>query len=116
MEKANWQTFSELSNIDDDFELLPSVDAGIELLNSKLHSAGIESIPKSSGMFRRKPVPWWSDTIRSLHRSTRRALTHLRRHRNEENVIAYKKSRALLRRAIKEAKRRSWSDFVSSLK
>ena len=114
LEKADWQTFSELSNVEDDVELLPSVDAAIEVLNNKLHYAGIESIPRSSGIFSHRPVPWWSDTIRTLHRATRRALTHLRRHRNDENLIAYKKSRALLRRTIKEAKRRSWSNFVST--
>ena len=115
LEKADWQNFKTLSEVSENVDDLPNTDRGIEIINDKLISAGFESIPRTTGIFKRRPVPWWSDTIKELHRATRRLLTRLRRHRTDENLIAYKKSRALLRRTIKEAKRQSWSKFVSSI-
>ncbi|XP_076058579.1 uncharacterized protein LOC143035597 [Oratosquilla oratoria] len=113
-EKADWTKFEELSTVQNSIDSFSSVEAALEYLNDTLYTAGINSIPKSSGKFRRRPVPWWSDTIRNLHRATRRALTRLHCHRNDENLVAYRKSRALLRRTIKEAKHQSWAKFVSS--
>ena len=115
IDKADWQKFKLQSEVAETVADLPTVDSCIDILISKLISAGFEFIPRTTGIFKHRPVPWWSDTIRQLHRATRRSLTRLRRHRNEENLVAYKRNRAILRRAIKEAKRQSWSNFVSSI-
>ena len=112
IDKADWQKFRLQSEVAENVADLPTVDSCIDILISKLISAGFESIPRTTGIFKHRPVLWWSVTIRQLHRATRRALTRLRRHRNVENLVAYKRNRAMLRRAIKEAKRQSWSNFV----
>ena len=80
-----------------------------------MYSAGIQSIPRSSGLFKHRPVPWWCEELRHLHRATRTALTRLRKHRNEENLIEYKRCRANFRRKMKAARQQSWASFVSSI-
>ena len=115
LDRADWLKFKELSSISQDITELPSIAAAIELLNGKLFGAATQSIPKSTGRFRRRPVLWWSEDCRILHRATRRALTRYRRHRTEENLIEYKKCRACFRRFMKSARRQSWMSFVSSL-
>ena len=115
LDKANWCLFKELSKIDVNVEDIPSVDEAMDVLNGTLHSAGVDSIPKTTGSFHRRPVPWWTDELKRLHRATRTALTRCRRHRTEENIIEYKKCRANFRRMIKLARRCSWTKFVSSI-
>ena len=100
-----------LSSIDD----MSTVNDAVDLLNGTLHSAGVASIPRTTGLFRRRPVPWWSNELKILHRATRTALTRCRNHRTEERVIEYKRNRARFRRAIKAARRQSWANFVSSI-
>ena len=93
-DRADWGKFKELSEIITDAEDCPTVDEGIELVNNKFHSAALGSIPRTSGLFKRRPVPWWSEEIKLLHRATRKSLTRLRRHRTEENLIEYRRNRA----------------------
>ena len=115
LEKADWKKFGELSEIEADAGEFQTVDDAIDLLNGTLHTAGVQSIPRSSGLFRRRPVPWWTPQLQILHRATRKALTRLKRHHTEVNKITYKKCRAKFRRAMKEARRLSWSSYVSSI-
>ena len=115
LEQADWKKFHDLSDIESDANEFLTIDDAIDLLNGTLHTAGVNSIPKSTGVFRRRPVPWWSNELQVLHRLTRTSLTRCRRHRTEANVIFYKKCRAQFRRAVKIARRQSWSSFVSSV-
>ena len=115
LNKADWKKFQELSDIEGDADDFHTVDDAIDLLNGTFHTAGVHSIPRSTGLFRRRPVPWWSLELQVLHRLTRRSLTRLRRHRTEENLIFYKKCRAQFRRAVKAAKRESWISYVASI-
>ena len=115
LNKADWTKFCELSEIEGNANEFPSVNDAIDLLNGTLHTAAQHTIPRTSGLFRRRPVPWWSEELRILHRATRTALTRVRRHRTEENLIAYKKCRAQFRRTMKAARRQSWVSFVSTI-
>ena len=115
LEKVDWKKFKELSEIEADAEEFEHIDNAIDLLNGTLHTEGTHSIPRSSGNFRRRPLPWWTPQLQTLHRATRTSLTRLKRHHTEANKIFYKKCRAQFRRAIKEARRQSWSSFVSTV-
>ena len=103
LDKANWALFKELSVIGTNVDDISTVNEAVDLLNNSLHAAGVNSIPKSTGVFKRRPVPWWTEELKIMHRATRVAVTHCRRHRCDVNVIHYKKCRAQLRRMIKAA-------------
>ena len=115
LNKADWGKFKEYSEIEGDAGDFPTVDDAIDLLNGTLLTAALHSVPKTTGLFKRRPVPWWSEELRVLHRATRIALTRCRKHRSEVNVIIYKRCRAQFRRAMKIARRQSWASFVSSI-
>ena len=57
LDKADWALFKDKSEINENADDLPSVNDGIDLLNTTLHSAGLQSIKRSTGLFRRRPVP-----------------------------------------------------------
>ena len=115
LDKADWPLFRELSEISTSIGEFQSVDDAIDYVNSTLITAGLQSIPKSSGIFKRRPVPWWSEKCRIAHRAMRAAFTRYRKHRTDYYFIQYRKYRAKFRRQIKEARRESWSKFVSSI-
>ena len=114
-DKANWTLFRDLSYIDSDANDLPSVDDAVQLLNSVYYRAGHKAIPRTSGKFHRKPIPWWNLECRNAHRAMRAAFTRYRRHRCEHYIISFKKSRSRFRRIIKKARRESWMIFLSTI-
>ena len=114
-DQANWLLFQELSHIEADINDLPSVNEAVFYLNSIFIDAGNQSIPKTSGQFHRKPVPWWNIECRIKHKAMRAAFTRYRRRRCAHYLISFKKARARFRRQIKKARRESWILFLSSI-
>ena len=115
IKKANWQLFKELSKINANAYGFPTVDDSLDYLNTCYYSAGMQSIPRTSGVFKCRPVPWWSKECQLAHRTFRTAQTRLRHHKTEHNVIETKKARALFRFKIKNARKSSWQSYVSAL-
>ncbi|MEL6986791.1 MAG: reverse transcriptase domain-containing protein [Bacteroidota bacterium] len=107
--------YNEISEINDNANDFPSVDEAIHFLNSTLFSSGLQSIPRTTGIFNRRPVPWWSNDCRIAHRTMRAAYSRYKRHNSEYYKIEFKKARANFRRVIKTARKDSWSNFVSSI-
>ena len=66
-DKANCPLFEELSHIEVDANEMPTVDEAIFYLNTIFINAGNHSIPKTSGKFHQKPVPWWDAQCHILH-------------------------------------------------
>ncbi|XP_076057241.1 uncharacterized protein LOC143034778 [Oratosquilla oratoria] len=114
-DRADWPLFKELSNIEADVNDLPTVSEAISYLNSILINAANHSIPKTSGKFRRKPVPWWNIQCTIRHKAMRAAFTRYRRHRCTVYLICFKKARAQFRWHIKKARRECWILFLSSI-
>ena len=115
LDRANWLLFRDLSTIIIDANDIPTIDEAIQLVNTVFYNAGVQSIPRSSGTFHRKPMPWWNTQCRIAHRSMRAAFTRYRRHRCSHYLISFKKARARFRRQIKTARRESWRIFISSI-
>ena len=88
IDKADWSRFQELSEITISAEEVSSVEEGVQLASNTLYTAGLQTIPRTTGVFKRRPIPWWSDAISELHRATRRALTRLRRRRSDK-IFSY---------------------------
>ena len=113
--KAKWQVFKELTKIIVNIDDFLTVDDALDFLNTTYYSAGLQSIPRTSGNFRCRPVPWWSRECQLAHRAFRAAQTHQRRHRTEHYIIEAKKARAHFRLKIKHARKFSWQSYVSSI-
>ena len=115
LDKANWALFRTLTFLEvyaDDFE---TVDDALDFLNDVIVKAGLEAIPRSSGKFARKPVPWWTIQCSITRKAMRAALTRYRRNPCDLYLLSYKKARARFRYQIKQAKRQSWIKYLSSI-
>ena len=113
--RANWPLFKELSHIEADVSDLPTVNEAVHYLNSIFINAGNRSIPRTSGKFHRKPVPWWNIQCTIRHKAMRAAFTRYRKHKCAHYLISFKKARAHFRWQIKQARRQCWILFLSSI-
>ena len=110
LRKANWSDFNTRME-----ELVASPADSMESFTSKILYSATETIPRTTGMPRRPPVPWWTDECKEAIRARRRAFRVFDRMSTAENLVAFRKARARARRTIKEAKRISWMKYVSQL-
>ena len=115
MKKANWPMYAEKSSIEAVAEDFPVIDDAIDLLNTTLFTAGLQSISRTTGIFARKPVPWWNQECRIAHKRMRAAKTRLRRHNCDHYRVQYKKARAKFRFKIKKSRKGCWSVYISSI-
>ena len=115
LRRADWVTFREESSISDTADNFPSVNDALDFLITILFAAGLQSIPRSSGIFKRRPVPWWSDKCHEAHRTMRAAFTRYRRRMCQYFLVEFRKARARFRFIIKKARKESWKIFISSI-
>lgn len=113
--KADWEKFETVCDT-----LLPSIqNESIDQWNSDLtgliSAAAASAIPKKGIGLQRKAVPWWSKECDEAIKERNSAFRLLRRYPTVDNLIQYKRCRALARRVIKSAKRDSWREYCSSL-
>ena len=115
IDRANWGLYKEKSSINVIAQDFPYIDDAIDLLNTTLFTAGLQTIPRSTGMFIRRPVPWWNAKCKVAHRTMRTAKTRYRRHNSCNYKIEYHKARAQFRLIIKKSRKNCWSIFLSSI-
>lgn len=114
IKKADWTGFAESLSFNDNEN--DDVDLIIEHFCTNIIRAAELHVPRSSSTPRRVPVPWWTEGCRDAILARKRALRLFQRHPTEENFIQFKRFRAKARRTICEAKKVSWTKYVSSLK
>jgi len=116
LDKADWQRFTELSSPVRPLADFKTCDEAVTYFTDALHSAALQSVPKTSGRFPKRPVPWWSAACTDVVREKRVAFSRLRRHRGDPQCLeAFRRARARARRTLKEAQRSSWKAYLSSI-
>ena len=113
-EKADWTKFRTLTN-----NFIPpntdNIDELMDALNSFIIEAATNSIPISKGKCNRIPVPWWNAACQEATAQKKRDERAMKRNPTTANKIAYKRSRALSRKILNQARRESWMNYVSSI-
>ena len=112
--KADWVEF-EASVENSILARTETIAMSAEDFTSLLLNSADGCIPKTSGKPRRTPVPWWTEECGDAIRVRKRAFKMFDRRSTTDNLIAFKKARAVARRTIKEAKAVSWRNYVNSL-
>ena len=115
LDKANWALFRTLTFLEIDIEDFQSVDDALDLLSKVIIDAAQKTIPRTSGKFKRRPVPWWNLQCRIARKAMRAAFTRYRKNQCSYYLICFKKARARFRYQVKQAKRQSWVDFISKI-
>ncbi len=88
-------------------------DATQYLSNKLVHLASICTPPNKPP--RRKLVPWWNTECAEALHNRRRALKTLKRNPTLENHINFSRLQAKARFTFKQAKRKSWQNYTSSI-
>ena len=115
VQKANWQLFEKLSffNQSDDNE--SDIILKLENFNKKIIKAAEIAIPRSKTNPKRRSVPWWSKEIQNAIRDRRKSLRLFNASPSTPNLINFKKNRARAKYLIKQAKKRSWEEYISTI-
>ncbi|XP_076066111.1 uncharacterized protein LOC143039755 [Oratosquilla oratoria] len=115
LKAANWSLFGELCSGLSDLRVDDPTQAYKQFVSIVLNAAG-GSIPISRPPIGRPPVPWWDTTCRKLRDTARSCYRRFRRLPTEANKMVYQKAVANKRKYMKEAKRMSWQNYVSTIK
>ena len=116
LDKADWHLFTQLTTSFRPLTDFDTCDEAAMYCANAIHSAAIQSIPKTKGQFPKRPVPWWNADCSIAIREKRAAFSRLRRHRGDPHCLeAFKQTRARTRRILKEAQRKSWKSYLSSI-
>ena len=114
-ERADWEEFGRNTQN----YTAPAGESGVnekvESITNFLIQAAKKAIPETGGLPGKVPVPWFDDECRRVHKLRKRAARKLRRRQTLENVVAYKRAKALCRWTFKKAKRESWKNYLSSI-
>lgn len=86
-----------------------------QAVTSAILLAASKNIPLSTGRLRRPRVPWWSETVANAIIEKRRTLAVFRKHMNSENLLAFKRAKALARRAVRQAKEETFARMTEEL-
>ena len=116
LDVADWELFNDFIDFTSLLSDFNTADEAVEYFTSTLYRAAVRSIPQSSGIFSRRPVPWWTDDCAAARKEYRSAYSRFRARRNSEFLkVQYKRARAKYRLNLKNARRKSWRDYVSSI-
>lgn len=113
IDKADWHLYQTNLNFDN----ITNEDVNIsceQITNAILQSAEL-SIPKSSHTPKRPPVPWWSKEISQSIKNRNKSLRTFKQYPTEENLQHFRIKKAQCRKLIRESKKKSWNNFVSTL-
>lgn len=113
--KADWTTYRETAsppNIEMD---MLDIDTANTLLTDTIINAATATIPKSSENPKRPPVPWFNQACKEARKERRRALRRFQNNMNQENLIAYKRQRAICRRTFNKSRTESWQQFLTTI-
>lgn len=116
LDRADWHQFKELCSPVCSVADFGSSDEAVTYFTDRLHSAALQSVPRTSGHFPKRPVPWWTPACSAAVRAKRAAFSRLCHHRDDPYCLqAFRRARARARRVLKEARRASWKAYVSSI-
>jgi len=80
-----------------------------------IHEAAAKCIPKTSNKNRTKNTPYWSKKCNDAVNCRKRAQRKMRKTRDIEDCIQYRKSKAEAQKIIREEKKRCWKNYCNSL-
>ena len=73
------------------------------------------TIPKTNPNHGKNPTSWWDENCEKAIKDKRNALKKLRKTCHPSDLVAYKRTSAIARRTIKNAKRLDWEHFCNNL-
>ena len=117
LRKANWGAYSMMCSRK--LEGLNQNNEGIDDFNARIteamQSTAVEIIGKGSGSEQRHMVPWWTDECKKAVQARNKAFKKVKASFSFNDLIEYKKTQAVVRRVIRQAKRNQWQQFCNTI-
>ncbi|GFW35798.1 probable RNA-directed DNA polymerase from transposon X-element [Trichonephila clavipes] len=92
-----------------------AVDEAVFNVTEAIRNAADAAIPRTSNYPRKLCKPWWNASCQQAKKEQRRAWGIFRRYPTTDNLIAFKRAKALARRIRRQCQRESWIQYVSSI-
>lgn len=115
IERAEWDSYAELAHLPDHAFNSLAIDEASEEITSILLTASMSCIPMSSTRFPEYPKPWWSAECANARKYKNACWGKFRRYPSTDNLIEFKRSKAALRRTIRQQKRTSRRRYLSKI-
>ncbi|GFY31925.1 putative RNA-directed DNA polymerase from transposon X-element [Trichonephila clavipes] len=112
--RADWDKFTRLAIITGTMVQNRAVDEAVFNVTEAIRNAADAAIPRTSNSPRKLCKPWWNASCQQAKKEQRRAWGIFRRYPTSDNLIAFKRAKALARR-IRQCQRESWIQYVSSI-
>ncbi|GFX91013.1 putative RNA-directed DNA polymerase from transposon X-element [Trichonephila clavipes] len=106
--RADWDKFTRLAIITGIMVKNRAVDDAVLNVTEAIRNAADAAIPKTSNLTRKLCKPWWNSSCQQAKKEQRRAWGIFRRYPTTENLIAFKRAKALARRIRRQCQRESW--------
>lgn len=121
LDKADWTGFNRY--IDDKINSQQfsnnyknnNINNKMDTFTNLILEAARESIPVTAQKPHKKQVPWWNEKYNIAIHKSKHAFYVFKRHPTTDNLINYKKQRAITRKTLKEARRESWTNFIANI-
>jgi len=113
--KADWTQFQMLTVPELNVHDLPEIDDAVSYITDLMITSAKTSIPMTKGGEMTRRVPWWSEEVEKAIRERKAATKKYYRTKLVQDKINFKRLRAVARRTILEAKRKSWQDYISTI-
>ncbi|GFW07812.1 putative RNA-directed DNA polymerase from transposon X-element [Trichonephila clavipes] len=113
--RADWDKFTRLAIISGTMVQNRAVDEAVFNVTEAIRNAADAAIPRTSNYPRKLCKPWWNASCQHAKKEQRRAWGIFRRYPTTDNLIAFKRAKALARRIRRQCQRESWIQYVSSI-
>lgn len=91
------------------------VEEMVETMSHAIMAAAKNSIPITKGLLREKNVPWWNEELAKAIKDKKRTFNKFKKHPTIENMIEFKRCRAVASLKQVQSQKQSWHDYVSSI-
>ena len=115
-QKADWNKFHNATVVTrESYENISNIDELVMFFNNVVYKAANDSIPQTNPIPGKYPVPWWNQGCSIVQTDRKIARRRYQRTKRLVDKIALNKATAISRRVMKQARRKSWRNFTSSI-
>ena len=115
LNKANWAQFQTLSTTRLLEDTVRKAGDPIESFASFLINIAEETVPKTATKSKKANEPWFTEDCKTAIKQRKGALRQFNNRPTHDNLDNYRIFHARARRTIKESKKKSWKQYVSTL-
>ena len=116
LKQANWSNFYNATDVTED---LINSDEDINSLVAKFNNiikmASDLTIPTTNPDNKKYPVPWWNQECTRVQQDRKKARRKYQRSKSLADKISLNKASAISRRTLRQARKQSWQDYVSTV-